>query len=569
MQGRILIVDDEQTLRMTFEALLSDAGYWVRCAADFDQAVDALAKDEFDAVIADIVLGGKSGIDLLERIQQMRPGLPVVMITGQPTVDTASAALRLGGHDFVVKPVNKDMLLRAARSAVGYSRLQRERDEAAAQRLRYQGLLEAIFGSMAEGIIAIDTKGGLSQINAAAGAICGIEPDKALGSVIGDSAWDMLGPGRDMLLAAAGQGAQDSRKHQIVPRNGASRMVEMTARPLQGGGGEPLGALLLLRDETRLAQLEQSLGKRRGLHRMIGSSPAMQKLYSMLETLAQTDTTVLIEGQSGTGKELAAEALHYLGPRSDGPLVKVNCSALSENLLESELFGHVRGAFTGAEADKAGRFLLANGGTILLDEIGDISPAVQVKLLRVLEDKTVERVGEAKPRKVDVRVVAATNQDLAELVRRGTFRQDLYYRLRVVRLELEPLKKRLEDLPLLAAHFLADMAGRLGKGGAELAPEVMDILLRHRWPGNVRELRHVLEHAYVFCTGGVIRPGDLPPELARPIDEPPGADSPDERGRIIAALEKAGGNKAKAARILGLSRNTLYRKLHELGIPLD
>lgn len=568
MQGSILIVDDEQTLRMTFEALLGDAGYATRSASNFDDAVAALETGEFDTVIADIVLGGKSGIDLLERIQQMRPGLPVVMITGQPTVDTASAALRLGAHDFVVKPVNKDMLLRAARSAVGYSRLQRERDEAAAQRLRYQGLLEAIFVSMAEGLITIDNHGVVSQINPAAVDICGVEPGRALNTKISDKIWDMLGPGREMLRKAAVEGMEHSRKHQIVPSSGPSRVVDMTARPLAGNGGETLGALILLRDETRLSQLEDSLQKRQGLHRMIGSSPAMQKLYSMLETLAQTDTTVLIEGESGTGKELAAEAMHYLGPRADAPLVKVNCSALSENLLESELFGHVRGAFTGAEADKAGRFLLAHGGTILLDEIGDISQSIQVKLLRVLEDKIVERVGEAKPRKVDVRVVAATNRNLEDLVRHGTFRQDLYYRLRVVRLELEPLRERLEDLPLLASHFLDEMSKKLSKGQAELSPETMAVLLRHRWPGNVRELRHVLEHAHVFCRDNLIRPEHLPREMNPPVEGGELLESGDERNRIVAALEKAGGNKAKAARILGYSRNTIYRKLHEFNIPL-
>ncbi|ADK86197.1 PAS modulated sigma54 specific transcriptional regulator, Fis family [Desulfarculus baarsii DSM 2075] len=567
MSGRVLVVDDEQVLRLTFEALLGDAGHAVQTAADFDQAVAALEADAFDAVFVDIILGGRSGLELLERAKGLQPTTPVVMITGQPTVEAASRALRLGAFDFMVKPVTKDALLRAARAALAHKRLIDERDHEAAQRRRYQALLTAIVEGVGDGVISVGVDGRLSQINRAAQELLGLTSQAALGSSLEEPMWAPLGQGRQMLLATArGGSAPAEARQQIVPAGAGPRLVELSCRPLRDGQGRAMGAVLVLRDRTRLSLLEDSLRSRRGLHGLVGQSPAMQEVYRLLETLAETDTTVLIGGPSGSGKELAAEALHYLGPRANGPLIKVNCAALAENLLESELFGHARGAFTGAVADKAGRFLLADGGTIMLDEIGDISPAVQLKLLRVLEDKIVERVGEAKPRRVDARVVAATNQDLATLSAQGRFRQDLYYRLNVVRLNMPSLAQRREDIPLLAEHFLAQFARRMPRPVEGLSPTALEALMRQPWPGNVRQLRHVLEHAYIFCPGGLIGPEHLPPELSAPPISP-AADGPtSEAQRILAALRRAGGNKAKAARLLGLSRNTLYRKLNELGL---
>ncbi|WP_449246775.1 sigma-54 dependent transcriptional regulator [Desulfarculus baarsii] len=567
MSGRVLVVDDEQVLRLTFEALLGDAGHAVQTAADFDQAVAALEADAFDAVFVDIILGGRSGLELLERAKGLQPTTPVVMITGQPTVEAASRALRLGAFDFMVKPVTKDALLRAARAALAHKRLIDERDHEAAQRRRYQALLTAIVEGVGDGVISVGVDGRLSQINRAAQELLGLTSQAALGSSLNEPMWAPLGQGRQMLLATAqGGSAPAEARQQIVPAGAGPRLVELSCRPLRDADGRAMGAVLVLRDRTRLSLLEDSLRSRRGLHGLVGQSPAMQEVYRLLETLAETDTTVLIGGPSGSGKELAAEALHYLGPRANGPLIKVNCAALAENLLESELFGHARGAFTGAVADKAGRFLLADGGTIMLDEIGDISPAVQLKLLRVLEDKIVERVGEAKPRRVDARVVAATNQDLAALTAQGRFRQDLYYRLNVVRLNMPSLAQRREDIPLLAEHFLAQFARRTPRPVEGLSPTALEALMRQPWPGNVRQLRHVLEHAYIFCPGGLIGPEHLPPDLAAPPVSPATNGPASEAQRILAALRRAGGNKAKAARLLGLSRNTLYRKLNELGL---
>jgi len=287
-----------------------------------------------------------------------------------------------------------------------------------------------------------------------------------------------------------------------------------------------------------------------------------------LEDLANLDTAVLVTGESGTGKELVARALHYSGNRAFKPFVTVNCSALAESLLESELFGHVRGAFTGAIKDKQGRFQAANGGTILLDEIGDISPMIQLKLLRVLQEKEFEYVGSSTPQKINVRVIASTNKDLKEKVKQGEFRQDLYYRLKVVEVALPPLRERLEDLPLLVDHFRCTYNERFNKRIEDISNEVLNIFMNYSWPGNVRELEHVMEHAFVLCHGTTITMKHLPadirnfeqindrPQIKPQIKKQSGGQD------ILDALNKTGGNKAKTARLLGISRQTIYRKIN-------
>jgi transcriptional regulator with GAF, ATPase, and Fis domain len=277
--------------------------------------------------------------------------------------------------------------------------------------------------------------------------------------------------------------------------------------------GRFTGALLVIRDITLLRDLERELRERHLFQNMIGKSKRMQDIYRLLEDLSNLETTVLITGESGTGKELVAKALHYSGQRAFNPFVTVNCSALTESLLESELFGHVKGAFTGAIHDKQGRFQAADQGTILLDEIGDISPLIQLKLLRVLQEKVFERVGESNPQKVDVRIIASTNKDLKEKVRKGEFREDLYYRLKVVEVSMPPLRERLEDIPLLVDHFREMFNKRFQKEIDGLSNEVLNKFMSYHWPGNVRELEHVIEHAFVLCRGRVITLEHIPSEV--------------------------------------------------------
>jgi two-component system, NtrC family, response regulator HydG len=300
---------------------------------------------------------------------------------------------------------------------------------------------------------------------------------------------------------------------------------------------------------------------------MIGQSAKIRHIYRLIDTLKNIPTPVLITGESGTGKELVAEAIHYSGTRKDKPLVKVNCGALSAGLLESELFGHIKGAFTGATHDKMGRFQLADGGTIFLDEIGDISPDIQQRLLRVLQEYEFERVGESSPRKVDVRVIAATNKPLARLIQQGKFREDLYYRLNVMAIALPPLRERRDDIPRLVEHCLQQLQGKLHKKIAAVSEDVLRIFMEHPWPGNVRQLAHALEHAVILCEHQVITVECLPSECTSagiPFPSMPGEDdSLSEPERLVQALERTDWNKAKAARLLGMSRQTMYRKLEE------
>ncbi len=442
----------------------------------------------------------------------------------------------------------------------------------------YRLNLEAIFRSIPEGIVTVDDGLNVLAANQATRAICpvlaGIEPGEGLPGTLcphEDGCVNVL-----RRAVARRRPVEETRVECAAGRPG--QVVVLNASPLLDVRNAVGGAVLVIRDISRLASLERQLGERHRFANMVGKSEAMQRVYTLIEQLAGVDTTVLVTGESGTGKELVVEALHAAGSRAAGPLVKVNCSALSENLLESELFGHVRGSFTGAIQDKVGRFEAAQGGTILLDEIGDISPGIQLKLLRVLERKEYERVGDSRMLTADVRVVAATNVDLMDKVRQGAFREDLYYRLKVVVVHLPPLRARKEDIPALCEHFLDHFRRQFRKNLSGLAPEVLQLFLNHAWPGNVRELKHSMEHAAILCRASEIGLADLPPELAAQATQLAGiagraaAGLPGRRPKSLAAeeieeaLRRAGGNKSKAARLLGMSRRTFYRKLDELGL---
>lgn len=300
---------------------------------------------------------------------------------------------------------------------------------------------------------------------------------------------------------------------------------------------------------------------------MIGLSPAMQQLEEFVRQVAKGDWTVLIEGETGSGKELVARAIHEASDRSRGPFVPVNCAGLTDSLLGSQLFGHVKGAFTGATSDREGLFEAADGGTLFLDEIGDVSPGVQTSLLRALQDKAILRVGDTRTRNVDVRIIVATHRDLGKRVEEGQFREDLLYRIRVARVRVPPLRDRREDIPLLAEAFLEPMLAMPGRGGLAISPAALDALVSHDWPGNVRELKSAVEHAVIHCRTGVIEPWDLPPEVSARQASPEaskGVAAEVSTDRVIEALRLSGGNRTRAARMLRIGRATLYRRLHEL-----
>jgi PAS domain S-box-containing protein len=370
------------------------------------------------------------------------------------------------------------------------------------------------------------------------------------------------------LIRGALEGTPSVRTRCRLERdNGHRRELTLlvSAAPLEHGR-EQL-AIVTLEDVTELNGLRRLMEVERSFAGMVGGHPSMVEIYQTIRDVAEADVPVMILGESGTGKELVARAVHSEGPRASKNFVAVNCGALPDGLLESELFGHVKGAFTGAVRDRKGRFELANGGTIFLDEIGDLSPSLQVKLLRVLQEGTFERVGSEKTISADVRVVCATNKDLAREVKEGRFRDDLYYRLCVLPIEMPPLRDRISDLPMIAQHLLERYSVVAERSCPELAPEVVEQFMTHDWPGNVRELQNVLQYALVTCRGDLIETGHLPPTYRKP--ESGVRTAPPETSRkasttlepesVIEALRAADGNRTRAAKLLGVSRATLYR----------
>jgi two-component system response regulator HydG len=566
MAKKILVVDDEESIRYTFDVFLTEAGYEVTTAESYDKALEAMARIDFDLIFADIFMEGKTGLDLLETVQQKKPNIPVIMITGVPSIETATESLRQGAFDYIMKPLRQDALLRSVSVALKHKDLAEEKEKC---RLNFEG----IFRSVKDGIVTVDSDMNVIEINNAACEICRVNREDIINNPIQDMAFHCQGKCFASL--------QDIlRQHKSFEKSFVEcglveekqQVVSITTTPLLGHDDEFNGAVMLIRDETQLVELKRSLKKKIDQHSFIGNNPAIHKIRALIKDLADIQTTVLITGESGTGKELIVEALHYNSTRRNSPLVKVNCGALSENLLESELFGHVKGAFTGAFKDKVGRFQCAEGGTLFIDEISDISPRIQLRLLRALESKEFERVGDSNTIRVDVRIVAATNQELKKKVASGEFRQDLYYRLKVVEILLPPLRERMDDIPLLANHFLAQFNKKFNKNIKGLSSDAWAALFRYSWPGNIRELENTLEHAFIRCHQDVITLHDLPQELLL-ADKVSDGQNPltaeQEAQALRMALEKARWNKSRAAEILGISRRTIYRKMDKLNISIE
>ena len=454
--ARILVVDDERSMREFLEILLRKEGYDVTTAGDVDGALMALASDDFDLVITDMQMPGRSGLDLLRGIREAQADALVVMITAFATTETAIAAMKEGAYDYLTKPFKVDEI-----------------------KLVVQKALEK----------------------------------------------------------------------------------------------------KLLSSEN--ARLRSELRSERQQRQMVGNSPRMQQVYEMVTRIAPTKTNVLIAGESGTGKELVARAIHAESDRASAPFVALNCAAIPENLLESELFGHVKGAFTGAVGNKSGLFETADTGTLFLDEVGELTLPLQVKLLRVLQEKTIRRVGGNSDRRVDVRILAATNRRLEVEVAAGRFREDLYYRLNVIQLELPPLRDRLEDLPLLVHHFVEKYGRELGKVVRGVSEEAMECLRAHTWPGNVRELENGIERAVALSRGEWIEAESLPPSVRQQAEARPGVKLPQgnldldnlvadyERELLLGALKRSSGVKKRAAQSLGISFRSFRYRLDKLGLDDD
>jgi two-component system, NtrC family, response regulator HydG len=431
--------------------------------------------------------------------------------------------------------------------------------------------LQAIFGSVNDAIIMIDPKMVVVEANEAVENICGLMPQQIINRVF-NNCFSQCKMNCLKIIQDDMKNKTTTREYKIACdyHSRPQQRVIITTSHLMSRDKEFLGLVIVIRDITRLSSLEQELSARYQFQSMIGKSPKIKEIYDFFNELADLDTTVLITGETGTGKSLAAKAIHNSGNRASKPLVTVNCSILSENLLESELFGHVRGAFTGAIKDTQGRFQVAKDGTILLDEIGDMSLKIQMKLLRILQEKEYERVGEPTALRVNARVIACTNQDLQEKVNRGEFRKDLYYRLKVVEVIIPPLRERIDDIPLFIEHFCNIFNKRFSKKIRGVSNEVMEMFMDYHWLGNIRELEHCMEHAYVLCRDPIISHDHIPKEirehsgLGRRLREKMPSDKTE--GDILAVLEKTYWNMTKAARILRMDRSTLYRKISKYGL---
>jgi PAS domain S-box-containing protein len=443
---------------------------------------------------------------------------------------------------------------------------------------------EAIVNTLQDGLMVVDPGGNILFLNPAAEKLTGYSSDELLGHscrILNCTGCDIFGKGTgEEWCRLYASGEVKAKRCMLTQKNGRAIHVLKNGAVLRDENGRIIGAIETLSDLSEIVRQQQEIESLRkscqlddGYHGLIGESTAMQQVYELIDNVARSDAPVMIQGQSGTGKELVARAIHESGPRRDRPFIKVNCAALNENLMESELFGHVKGAYTGADRQRIGRFEAAHEGTLFLDEIGDIPASIQVKLLRVLEEKEIERVGDHRPIAVDVRFITATHRDLEAHIRNGRFREDLFFRINVFPIHCPDLSQRREDIPLLVQHFIRQNALKNHKDIVGLSQDAMEALSAYDWPGNVRELRNTIEYALVLCKSGTIETAHLPPKISRPSsparsNQDRHLPSPAKRDDLLRVLRQVGGNQSEAARILGVSRVTVWKRIKKYGIDV-
>ena len=445
---------------------------------------------------------------------------------------------------------------------------------------------KTIVDTLQDGLMVIDPEGNILAMNPAAEKLTGYSADELVGKncrTLNCTGCELFGRGAaEEWCQLYVKGTVKAKKCIISKKDRRALHVVKNAAVLRDSEGKMIGAVEtftdiseIVRQQQEIETLRKSCRLEEDHHGLLGESPPMRRLFELIENVARTDAPVLIHGQSGTGKELVARAIHEESPRKDKPFIKVNCAALNENLLESELFGHEKGAYTGADRTRIGRFEAAHKGSIFLDEIGDIPLATQVKLLRVLEEKEIERVGDHKTIAVDVRIISATNKDLDRLIEQESFREDLFFRINVFPLNCPSLPERIEDIPVIVQNFIELNAAKGVKKIVGLTPEAMEALLTYSWPGNVRELRNAVEYAFVLCSGTWIGREHLPPKITangkRPLTNhhQSSASWEEERTKLINTLRQVSGNQSEAARILGVSRVTIWKRIKKYGIKLD
>jgi len=432
-----------------------------------------------------------------------------------------------------------------------------------------------ILESISDGVFTVDLDWRVTSFNRAAEEITGLSRDDAVGRRCAEVFKANLCEGRCPLHATLESGRPIINQPAFIVNPAGDRVpISVSTALLRDSDGVIVGGAETFRDLSLVEELRREIEGTYRMGDLISRSQSMRNIFDVLPAISSSLATVLIQGETGTGKELVARAVHDHSPRADGPFVAVNCAAFPETLLESELFGYRKGAFTGATKDRPGRFGVAKGGSLFLDEVGEMTPAMQVRLLRVLQEKTYEPLGSSKPVRTDVRVIAATNLNLERAIEDGAFREDLFYRINVVRVDLPPLRQRKEDIPLLVNHFVSRFNRLQQKQVFGLSPSSMELLMAHDWPGNVRELENAIEHAFVLCLEGDIEPRHLPPALGGRPFAVVGRNTlqetvrTTERTAILDALARNGDNRDQAAMDLGIHRSTLFRKVKELGIRL-
>ncbi|MEN8135864.1 MAG: sigma-54 dependent transcriptional regulator [Thermodesulfobacteriota bacterium] len=572
-KNNVLIVDDSPVNITVLFEMLTQQRYQIRSALSGESALKSVQSDPPDLILLDILMPEMDGYEVCRVLKsnESTSQIPIIFISALTEVKDIVKAFQAGGVDYITKPFQMEEVLARVDTQLELLNAIREKEES-------HLMLQTILDSIENTIITVDDQLQIINANRPLDDICtGMSGDKI-------SFQEKLKSGSGPCVKPLLQTLKTRKpiKEYRVKCNCEgefNRTLVLNTAPLIRQQNELGGAVLVIRDITRLVELEKNLLEQHSYHNIIGKSEKMQKIYDLLEHTADLDVNVLICGDNGTGKELIAEAIHYAGSRSATPLIKVNCAALSESLLESELFGHVRGAFTGAVKERVGRIQAAEGGTLFLDEIGDISPQFQAKLLRFLEQKEFERVGDSKTLQADVRVIAATNQDLSAQVNKKKFREDLFYRLKGLMIQLPPLREREGDIPLLCRHFIRIFRKNLNKNIENMDEDVIKIFQAYPWPGNVRELKSAIHYACALCPGEIIQkehlPAELLPETAprqlsgremASLDNSPKNRGVSEKESILAILARTDWNKAKTARLLGVSRATLYTKLSKYNI---
>ncbi len=561
--AKILIVDDDRHIIQQLTAWITSFEHRAASTMYPTFLVQTLDAEAVDLILMDIYMPEIDGVSLLKQLKQHPKyhSIPVIMLTSDTDEQRLAECLEVGAVDFLNKPISPVVLRARIRSALSVQNYIHTLQSVNRH-------LKSIFDGMAEGVVTLDSHFRVQMISSKACQMLGVEESEMSGkpaaAVLGSP---LAGPSGVLMDYVNHPKDPGEFYTQLLCPNGAMIPIRLTITRLESeiSAAQWLLAFQNRREEERMLR-ENSHGTAFG--KIVSGDIHMHEIFQLIETVAASNSTVLIQGESGTGKELVAQEVHERSRRAQKPFYAINCAAIPSHLLESEFFGHERGAFTGAQTSKPGHFELANGGTLFLDEVGDIPPELQVKLLRALQDQTFRRVGGTKMVRVNVRIISATNRNLQKLVEAEVFREDLYYRLDVVSIKLPPLRERIQDIPLLVTAFVEEINRKEHRNVSGVAPDFLKPLLNYTWPGNVRELYNVIEHAFAVSQTTLLQRDHLPTKFKQMTTPPPKEETPpmSEKEAILRALEQTGYHRGKAAAVLGISQATLYRKLKKYNI---